>query len=107
MSRCRHCDRDLSRVNVRYHYSRNHDDRPTYEELHDEVLALEEIIASRRDRDEQVWKILWAYHADDKKRVARDDDGMTNVYNTLLLILFDLFPERTRELFDDMERAGR
>jgi len=63
---------------------------------------------SEAEFEQRVWSLLWAYHGDaEKKRVARDDNGTPNVYNTLLLILEELFPERMRALWDNMERMGR
>lgn len=39
------CDADLSRVDVQYHYSRNHLTKPTYEELVTEIEGLKDLIA--------------------------------------------------------------
>ena len=45
---CRFCEKDLSTVNLRFHYARNHLDRPTYEELDWEVTQLESLIEHLR-----------------------------------------------------------
>lgn len=64
--------------------------------------------------EEKAWRLLHAYHADGGsfeparvRKVARDPNGVPNTYNTLLLILEELFPERMAKLRADMEAEGR
>lgn len=57
---------------------------------------------------ELVWRTLNAYHSDggtlddqQERYVVRDSNGVPNVYNTLLTILWELFPERMAFAFDE------